>query len=288
MGLDVTYKGQQIAQLTEDGNLTLKTAGKYCEGDIELAYSGGGGTDPDLAVFDYSKFTGAQSPTSYYFANSCTQKKIKVILPDSYSGTNPCFTNATSQLEEVEIQTNGTITSMTNGPIVYNSYIKHITLNFLTANVNAAGWNAYVFRHAGRGTGNSCRIDGQPIDFSGVAADTAQLATHNWMFYQANISYVRFKPNTLNMSGTACLAHGLTGERSVADEESMISTLNVLGETTTGTVQWINSMNLRRSQIESCMGYDDTSNGYHLFVKDPNGTLSLADFVTQVKGWTLT
>lgn len=37
MGLDVTYKGQQIAQLAEDGNLTLETAGKYCEGDIELS-----------------------------------------------------------------------------------------------------------------------------------------------------------------------------------------------------------------------------------------------------------
>lgn len=41
MGLDVTYKGSQIAQLSEDGNLTLETAGKYCEGNIELAYTGG-------------------------------------------------------------------------------------------------------------------------------------------------------------------------------------------------------------------------------------------------------
>lgn len=41
MALDVTYKGSQIAQLTADGNLTLETAGKYCEGDIELAYTGG-------------------------------------------------------------------------------------------------------------------------------------------------------------------------------------------------------------------------------------------------------
>ena len=47
MGLNVTYKGSQIAQLTEDGNLKLETAGKYCEGDIELAYSGGGGVDWD-------------------------------------------------------------------------------------------------------------------------------------------------------------------------------------------------------------------------------------------------
>ncbi len=59
MGLDVTYKGSQIAQLTEDGNLTLETAGKYCEGDIELAYSGGDGDqnpvapDNDVIFIDY-------------------------------------------------------------------------------------------------------------------------------------------------------------------------------------------------------------------------------------------
>ena len=49
MELDVTYKGQQIAQLTEDGNLTLETAGKYCEGNIGLAYSGGG---PAFSFFE--------------------------------------------------------------------------------------------------------------------------------------------------------------------------------------------------------------------------------------------
>lgn len=43
MSLEVTYKGQQIAQLTEDGSLTLNTAGTYCEDNIDLTYSGGGG-----------------------------------------------------------------------------------------------------------------------------------------------------------------------------------------------------------------------------------------------------
>ena len=58
MGLNVAYKGQQIAQLTEDGNLTLETAGKYCEDDIELVYSGGGSQNPvavedDVIFIDY-------------------------------------------------------------------------------------------------------------------------------------------------------------------------------------------------------------------------------------------
>lgn len=43
MGLNVTYKGEQIARLMSDGKATLKLAGKTCEGDIVLTYSGGAG-----------------------------------------------------------------------------------------------------------------------------------------------------------------------------------------------------------------------------------------------------
>lgn len=48
---DVTlkYKGATIGELSESGNKTLKTAGKYCEADIELEYvkpQGGGGKIP--------------------------------------------------------------------------------------------------------------------------------------------------------------------------------------------------------------------------------------------------
>lgn len=50
MALEVTYKGTQIAQLTTNGNLTLETAGKYCEGNIGIAYTGGGGFDANSAI----------------------------------------------------------------------------------------------------------------------------------------------------------------------------------------------------------------------------------------------
>ena len=39
MSLKVNYKGAQIAQLSDDGELTLKTAGKYCEDDIGVVYT---------------------------------------------------------------------------------------------------------------------------------------------------------------------------------------------------------------------------------------------------------
>lgn len=43
MSLKVSYKGTDIVNTEADGVKTLKTAGKYCEGDITITYSGGGG-----------------------------------------------------------------------------------------------------------------------------------------------------------------------------------------------------------------------------------------------------
>ena len=44
--LTIKYKGQPIVEVTDTGTKTLKTAGKYCEGDISVEYAkpaGGGG-----------------------------------------------------------------------------------------------------------------------------------------------------------------------------------------------------------------------------------------------------
>lgn len=47
----LTYKGNTIAEMSDTGTKTLKTAGKYCEGDIGVSYvkpSSGGGTSDEL------------------------------------------------------------------------------------------------------------------------------------------------------------------------------------------------------------------------------------------------
>ena len=44
--LTIKFKGQSIVEMTESGTKTLKTSGKYCEGDISVEYTkpaGGGG-----------------------------------------------------------------------------------------------------------------------------------------------------------------------------------------------------------------------------------------------------
>ena len=45
--LTIKFKGNPIAELSESGTKTLKTAGKYCEADISVEYAkpaGGGGS----------------------------------------------------------------------------------------------------------------------------------------------------------------------------------------------------------------------------------------------------
>ena len=46
MSVNIKYKNNSIAELSNTGTKTLKTAGKYCENDISVEYAkpaGGGG-----------------------------------------------------------------------------------------------------------------------------------------------------------------------------------------------------------------------------------------------------
>lgn len=73
---DVTlkYKGATIAELSESGSKTLETAGKYCEADIELAYTKPSGGSPWELIADYTsdaitQVITAEIPSAYQTAN---------------------------------------------------------------------------------------------------------------------------------------------------------------------------------------------------------------------------
>lgn len=58
----ISYKGREIASLDDGGTKTLLTQGKYCEDNIEVAYTkpGGGGLDLDrVALHDFSDYANA-------------------------------------------------------------------------------------------------------------------------------------------------------------------------------------------------------------------------------------
>jgi hypothetical protein len=56
--VSISYKGAEIAALDASGTKTLLTSGKYCEGDIEVAYtkpSGGGGNPIEKTVYTHAQ-----------------------------------------------------------------------------------------------------------------------------------------------------------------------------------------------------------------------------------------
>ena len=66
MSAKVSYKGSVIANITETTTKTLKTAGKYCEGDITIENTQDGGTTPSGAktitengTYDVTNFASA-------------------------------------------------------------------------------------------------------------------------------------------------------------------------------------------------------------------------------------
>lgn len=67
----LTYKGTTIAELSESGNKTLRTAGKFCEADIGVAYvkpsGGAGGWQRPAEWPDYSKLHLVEDGTEAWF-----------------------------------------------------------------------------------------------------------------------------------------------------------------------------------------------------------------------------
>ena len=108
MSLEVTYKGSQIAQLTQDGSLTLNTAGKYCEGDIGLTYTGDGGEPslpPGYTRLKYIEGTGTQYLILPYSPNIKTRVRIRSFRTSSQSYSSCQFgtSNPTCQASGIYI-----------------------------------------------------------------------------------------------------------------------------------------------------------------------------------------
>ena len=98
--------------------------------------------------------------------------------------------------------------------------------------------------------------------------------------------HIEFKPNSCSLLTAFDLNNSsMNATFAEADDETIISIGNALKDGISGTLTLPSS---GLSRLNSINGYaDDTSYDYNYFVADPNGTMTLADFITTVKGWTL-
>lgn len=99
--VEITYKGSAIATMNASGTKTLETAGKYCEGDIEVEYTRPSAPSPSLQSKTVSPSLSQQtvSPDSGYDGLSSVTVNA---MPSGTAGT-PTATKGTVSSNSVSV-----------------------------------------------------------------------------------------------------------------------------------------------------------------------------------------
>lgn len=255
---DVTlsYKGDDILELSDSGSATLKTGGKYCEDDIAVEYvkpSGGVNIANYLShMNNQNLFNGVTLPETVeihflYLTNlnsafrTATGVKNLILSSKNGIGNFTTFSYATASIEMIDF-TNLKIASSVN----YNGAFWNMTNLKTFVGLNLSGATNVINIFAGTGklenlsvVPNSCSIS--------ISYNSCSKLTDNSVISIANSL----------ISGNYTLTLHAT-------PKAKLSTIM-------GTV----------SQVT-----DDTGT-YDFFTADENGTVTLLDFITNTKGWTV-
>ena len=174
-GVSVNYKGTTIANMDSSGTKTLKTSGKYCEGDITIQYdeptTGSAGITPSGTKTITSN--GTHDVTAY--ANA----EVNVPIPSGYikpSGTKTIAENGTHDVTnfasvEVAVENSGG-GSATNGKIFRFTKASRETTSKWVTLVEA---DADILAHKGDTT--LCVSFHMVTPVSGAAAQTGGIQT---------------------------------------------------------------------------------------------------------------
>ena len=142
----LTYKGNTIAEMSDTGTKTLKTAGKYCEGDIGVSYvkPSSGGSD-ELAIKmitgngDITELPSDLTEIAMYAFSHCENLKL-TSLP---SGITTIYQNA------FEDCSNLALTSLPNNLTLIDyrafAHCNNISLTYLPESITKIG--SYAFEY---------------------------------------------------------------------------------------------------------------------------------------------
>lgn len=121
------------------------------------------------------------------------------------------------------------------------------------------------------------------IDFTAASVNSYQFALNLMFASCSKLEHVSFAPNTLSRDATAA---GI--ESTIFDQETLISLANCL---VSGSHS-IKLSNGQKTTIQTITGsvssVTDDSGTYDFFTANENGAVTLADFITNTKGWTIT
>ena len=116
------------------------------------------------------------------------------------------------------------------------------------------------------------------LDFSGVTAWTYG----NWFLACSKLTHLRVVPNS-----AATVSTMNCGNLSAIDDDTLISIANGLADTTDAhTLTLAAAKKARTAEITGDSALDGTGT-YHVFTPSATGSITLRDFITTVKGWTL-
>lgn len=156
----LTYKGSTIAEMDASGSKTLKTAGKYCEGDIGVSYvkpSGGGGVEiPDSAF--------VLSGECLYWDYNGKWDTIITAYADKWSANN--ITDASNMFKNSKLSSLPFDINLGSKPILssmfyYSSFITLPTI--IGNNIEVQGTNNFL--------NNSGKIKNIPDDYFNFIGD---------------------------------------------------------------------------------------------------------------------
>ncbi len=268
---DVTihYKGSAIAAMDASGTKTLLTEGKYCEDDIEVTYvkpSGGSTTFPYVSIRGmYNVSNLYNPPVKPVGAGPKVTMDLPYCLDIRESFGQYTATNAyKSDIEEVEL----TLYNNVDGHSAFrrNTSIKKVT--FPRGITLRAGPKEFL-------ANSQIETIVGAIGFS----STVQANNFTGIFNSDYIKDIELVPNQI--------PYGFSCPSTVLTDTSLISFANGLSESATSqTATFASAVVTRMASIMGTVAMDP-SNTYHVFTADAGGTVSLSDFVTTTKGWTL-
>lgn len=181
------------------------------------------------------------------------------------------FISKTSNIETITIDygvvkpTNAadSIRAGTNLPATLKTIHLYVDTSAVT------GWDRFLYDTHSNSNVHGLTVDGTPIDFS------AMTKWQNTLDF-VGLKEIRFVPNKISVS-TVTIENKYTAEYS---DDTWASLINALKANQGGTLT-IGSTAI--TKISSIMGFNSSG----LFVIDSSGSMSLFEFATTVKGWTV-
>lgn len=174
----------------------------------------------------------------------------------------------TSSIEEITIDY-GIVKPVNANDTIRGSKLTTLkAIHFYVDTSAVIGWDRFLY-YTDANKLHNVVIDGTPIDFSGMTQ------WNNTLSFDG-LKEIRFVPDKIAVSSVS-IGNAYTEEYS---DETWASLVNALKSGQSGTFT-IGST--AQTKIASILG--DNASG--LFVLSDTGTMTLADFATTIKGWTL-